>query len=88
MDIPWQPSDEMATWRTMDDAAKQLRVSRRTITRWVSEGHIHAWTRPGDRKRYVDLDEIRKYREQYRPVELKREGMQHGETDGQGRPDP
>lgn len=46
----------------MDEAAKQLKLSRRTITRWVGEGRIRVYSIPGDRKRYVDLDEIRKMR--------------------------
>jgi excisionase family DNA binding protein len=53
---------EVAAWRTMDEAAAQLRLSRRTITRWVAEGHIRVYKVPGDRHRYVDLDEIRKFR--------------------------
>ena len=52
----------MPTWRSMDDAAKTLKVSRRTITRWVTAGLIRVYRVPGDRKRYVDLDEIRKMR--------------------------
>ena len=60
----------MPTWRTLDEAAKQLRLSRRTITRWVQGGHIRVYEIPGDRKRYVDLDEIKKFR-QPRPVEPK-----------------
>ena len=63
----------MATWRTMDEAAKQLRISRRTITKWVGGGHIRAYTRPGDRHRYVDLDEIKRFRDIYTPVERKGE---------------
>jgi excisionase family DNA binding protein len=55
----------------MDQAAAQLKISRRVITRWVSEGRIRAYTRPGDRHRYVDLDEIKRYREEYTPVEPK-----------------
>jgi len=73
MDLP-SPSEPMATWRTMDDAAKQLKISRRTLTRWVGEGHIRAYARPGDRRRYVDLDEIKKYRDQYTPIEPKEKG--------------
>lgn len=56
-------SPVVATWRTMDEAAKQLKLSRRTLTRWVGQGHIRVYSIPGDRHRYVDLDEIRKFRE-------------------------
>jgi len=69
MEVGWPV---MATWRTMDDAAKQLRISRRTLTRWVTEGRIRAYTIPGDRKRYVDLEEIKKMRVP-QPVEVRRQ---------------
>jgi excisionase family DNA binding protein len=52
----------------MDDAAKQLKLSRRTITRWVTAGSIRVYRVPGDRRRYVDLDEIDRFR-QPRPIE-------------------
>jgi hypothetical protein len=38
------------------------------MTRWVAEGKLRAYSRAGDRKRYVDLDEIRKL-QQLRPVD-------------------
>lgn len=72
MPIAW-PSEPMATWRTMDRAAKQLKISRRTLTRWVTEGHIRSYKRPGDRHHYVDLDEIKRYQQQFTPVERKGE---------------
>jgi excisionase family DNA binding protein len=58
----------LPTWRSLDDAAKKTGISRRTLTRWVSEGKLRAYSRAGDRKRYVDLDEIRKLQE-LRPVD-------------------
>ena len=60
MVIAWPP---VPTWRTMDEAAKQSKVSRRTITRWVTAGLIRVYRVEGDRRRYVDLDEIRKMRQ-------------------------
>lgn len=48
------------TWRTMDEASEQTGIGRRTLTRWVSEGRLRAYSRAGDRKRYIDLDDIKK----------------------------
>jgi excisionase family DNA binding protein len=53
----------MATWRTLDVAAEQISVSRRTIERWIAQGRIKSYNIAGDRHTYVDLDEIRKLRE-------------------------
>ena len=57
------------TWRTLDEAAAQTGISRRTLTRWISEGRFRAYSRAGDRRRFVDLDDIRKLQE-LRPVVL------------------
>jgi excisionase family DNA binding protein len=56
-------SRAVATWRSLDDAAKATKVSRRTISRWVREGKLRAYTIAGDRRRFVDLDEIKRLRE-------------------------
>jgi excisionase family DNA binding protein len=56
-------SSPMPTWRTLDDAARQTGVSRRTLTRWISQGRLTAYTVAGDLHRYVDLDQIKKLRE-------------------------
>ena len=53
----------MPTMRPMDDAAKQTGIGRRTLQRWISEGVITAYSITGDRRRYVDMDEIRRLRE-------------------------
>jgi excisionase family DNA binding protein len=58
----------MPTWRSLDDAAAQTGISRRTLTRWVAEGKLRAYKRAGDRRRYVDLDDLRKLQE-LKPVE-------------------
>ncbi len=58
----------MPTWRSLDDAAKQTGISRRTLTRWVSEGKLRAYGRAGDRRRYVDLDDIREL-QKLRPID-------------------
>jgi excisionase family DNA binding protein len=57
----------LPTWRSLDDAADQTGIGRRTLSRWVSDGKLRAYSRAGDRKRYVDLDDIRKLQE-LRPV--------------------
>ena len=62
------------TWRTLDEAAKQTGVSRRTLTRWVSEGRLRAYKRAGDRRRYVDLDDLRKLRE-LTPIDTQEGGL-------------
>jgi excisionase family DNA binding protein len=51
------------TWRALDDAAQQVGVSRRTLTRWISEGKLTAYRIAGDRRRYVDMDDIKRLRE-------------------------
>ena len=58
------------TWRTLDDAARQTGISRRTLTRWVSEHKLRAYSRAGDRRRYVDLDDLHKL-QQLRPIDEK-----------------
>jgi len=58
----------LPTWRSLDEAAEQTGISRRTLTRWISERKLKAYSRAGDRKRYVDLDELRKLLE-LRPIE-------------------
>lgn len=73
MGIALPPPEQMATWRTLDQAAKQLGVSRRTISQWISDRKIRAYTIPGDKHRYVDMDEVKKFR-QPRPIEPGEEG--------------
>lgn len=62
MGIGWRPT-LMPTWRSLDDAAKQSGVSRRTLQRWVQQGRLTPYTIAGDPKMYLDLDQIRKLRE-------------------------
>ncbi|MHB8589809.1 MAG: excisionase family DNA-binding protein [Candidatus Dormibacteraceae bacterium] len=49
--------------KTIDEAARHLKLSRRTIQRWLTEGKLTAYRIEGDRRRYVDPDEIRRLRE-------------------------
>jgi excisionase family DNA binding protein len=44
----------------LDDAARQSKVSKRTIQRWIRRGKLRRYRIMGDPKAYVDLDEIRK----------------------------
>jgi len=53
-------SRTVPAWRSLDDAAIQSGVSRRTLNRWIADGKLRVYTRAGDRRRYVDLDDIRK----------------------------
>ena len=45
---------------TLDQAAKLLRVDRRTIQRWMSAGHLTRYRGAiGDRKIYFSMQELR-----------------------------
>lgn len=57
----------MASWRFLDEAALETGVSRRTLNRWIATGLIQVYRVPGDRRRMVDLDDVRKLR-QPKPV--------------------
>lgn len=72
------PSRPMATWRTLDEAAVQVGVSRRTLQRWIADRRIHAYRIAGDRRAWVDLDEVRELRKP-RPRLPESEGA-HAET--------
>jgi excisionase family DNA binding protein len=45
---------------TLDEAAEDAKIGRRTVQRWIAEGKIRSWKREGDRRTYVDRDEVRK----------------------------
>jgi len=51
------------TWRSLDEAARQSKVSKRTLQRWINRGLLRRYRIMGDPKAYVDLDEIRKLQE-------------------------
>jgi excisionase family DNA binding protein len=53
----------MPAVKTIDEAARQLKLSRRTIQRWLTEGRITAYKIAGDRRRFVDPAEIKRLRE-------------------------
>lgn len=50
----------MPTLRSLDDAARIGKVSRRLLQKWLTEGQLKRWQIPGDRKRYVDMDEVKR----------------------------
>lgn len=69
-------SRPMPQFKPLDEAARLSGVGRRTIQRWLGEGRLTAYKIAGDKKRYVDVDEIDKLRE---PQPLpKRDGGIHG----------
>ncbi len=53
---------KMPTWRTFEDAAREVGVGSRTLRRWVAEGRLKAYTIAGDRHRYVDMEELERLR--------------------------
>jgi excisionase family DNA binding protein len=52
----------MPNVKSLDDAARLSGVHRRTIQRWLWEGKLTGYRIPGDRKRYVDLEELARFR--------------------------
>ncbi len=50
----------MPSLRSLDDAARIGKVSRRLLQKWLGEGQLKRWQIPGDRKRYVDMDEVKR----------------------------
>ena len=52
----------MPTLRALEDAADESGLGRRTLSRWVAEGKLTAYGSAGDRKRYVDMDAIKRLR--------------------------
>jgi DNA-binding transcriptional MerR regulator len=47
----------------VDEAAKRVGLSRNTIFRYIAIGLLKRYTSPLDRKTYVDLDELKRLRE-------------------------
>jgi excisionase family DNA binding protein len=71
-------SAPMPSLRSLDDAAREVGVSRRLLQRWISEGKLQAYRIAGDRRRYVDIDELNRLRE---PEKLPRPQNQSGDRD-------
>ncbi len=53
----------MPSLKAIEDAARVTGVSRRTLQRWVSAGRLTGYRITGDRRRFIDLDEIKRLRE-------------------------
>lgn len=53
----------LPTWRSLDDAAAATGVHRRTLQRWVKLGLLTPYRIRGDRRMFLDLDQIKKVRE-------------------------
>lgn len=51
---------DMPQLKTLNDAAKIAKVSRRLLQVWLTEGKLKRWAIPGDNRRYVDMDEVKK----------------------------
>jgi DNA-binding transcriptional MerR regulator len=49
----------MPRWRTITDAARESGVSRRTLERWLRAGLLTRYVIRGDRRTYIDLDQIK-----------------------------
>jgi excisionase family DNA binding protein len=52
----------MATWRTIEETARDIEVHRRTIDRWIADGKLKAYKIEGDRRHYVDADAVERLR--------------------------
>jgi len=66
----------MPTLKTLDEVAQlripvtgrgSLRVSRRLLQQWLQQGKLKGWRIEGDKRRFVDLDEVKKLM-QPRPI--------------------
>jgi DNA-binding transcriptional MerR regulator len=53
----------MPRWRPLVDAACEFELHPRTLQRWAKQGLIRTYRVMGDRRAWVDLDEIEKLRE-------------------------
>jgi hypothetical protein len=66
----------MPTLKTLDEVAKLripvkgrgvVKVSRRLLQQWLTAGKLKRWHIEGDRRRFVDMDEVHKLLEP-RPI--------------------
>jgi excisionase family DNA binding protein len=53
----------MPTWRSLDEAAAAVGVTKRTLQKWIKGGLLKPYRVLGDRRTFVDLDQIEKLRE-------------------------
>jgi excisionase family DNA binding protein len=52
----------MARWRSLDEAAQETGLHRRTLQRWIGQGLLKPYRIYGDRRTFVDLDQIEELR--------------------------
>lgn len=52
----------MPPYKNLDDAARELGIPRRTLQRWIGSGKLTGYKIEGDRRRYVDLAEVKRLR--------------------------
>lgn len=52
----------MPPYETLDQAAAAAGISRRLLTKWISEGKLKGFKVEGDRRRYVDMAELERIR--------------------------
>jgi excisionase family DNA binding protein len=57
--------------KPLDEVATETGLGRRTLQRWLGEGLLTAYKIHGDRRRYIDLAEVRRLRQ---PQRVKKEG--------------
>jgi len=50
----------MPALKSLDDAARAAKVSRRLLQQWLKEGKLKRWQVPGDRRRFVDMVEVKR----------------------------
>jgi excisionase family DNA binding protein len=55
-------SAQMPSLRSLDEAAQDVGVSRRLLQRWISEGKLQAYRIAGDRRRFVDIEQLNRLR--------------------------
>lgn len=46
----------MPTWMTIQEAANYLRVSKKTVYRYIEQGRLKFYTMPSGRKRFKQSD--------------------------------
>ncbi len=61
----------MPRWRTLSQAAQELGISKRTLTRYIAARKIKSYRVAFDANKYVDLDELEELR---KPREIEPEG--------------
>jgi excisionase family DNA binding protein len=61
--------------KSLDEVAQELGIHRRTLQRWIYEGKLTPYRIEGDRRRYLDIEEVERLRE---PKPLRRKEGEPG----------